>query len=119
MKLRVTAPAHGTKSPFDWSVDVAGGVMSDVAPADGPLGSEAPVSGYVPSVSFTVRASDANWAPRMTRRFYTRVRDERVYAGVEMTASLDNDVRTATVSLSYSADFGSPDLTPGPRKTTK
>jgi hypothetical protein len=114
IRIAIAKPKPGDLLPCDWEI-VIGDVGEEVVEAKGPLGPEAPRSGYVKSVALKVSKSDPAWSDHIVKRFYTRDVREGIYAGAELEARLSPDGGPITVTIRYTANFGkSRDLVPGP-----
>jgi hypothetical protein len=115
LKFRLKYPSGNPRAPYDWELEVGGGMQGEVAEAKGSSKDEAPMTGYLPTLRFLMKADNPHWSSTISRRFYTHGKYSEVYAAVELTAKLGMGGQPATVTIKYTASYdGSRSLKPGP-----
>jgi hypothetical protein len=77
-------PVHiDRKVPFDWTLTLTvknGGLVE----ATGPYPYEAPAEGYLPSVSYTEKASEKPWSPQLRKSYYFESNGGKIYGRIDV-----------------------------------
>jgi hypothetical protein len=115
--FRIVRSDGRSQRPYGWSIEIDKMYPQalEILRSDGAIGSQAPAEGYGHELTFMMKPNEPHWSTQMTGQFYTRSNDRTIYAGVEITAKLGENGQDATVTIRYTANFGSSrDLVPGP-----